>query len=80
MGIARALYQGATILIMDEATSALDSATENEINEAVARLADNDMTIIIIAHRLTTLHRCDSIIELEHGRVKKVWAYEELVK
>ena len=80
VGIARALYHGATILIMDEATSALDSATENEINEAVARLADNDMTIIIIAHRLTTLHRCDAIIELENGRVKKVWSYEELVK
>jgi len=80
VGIARALYHGATVLIMDEATSALDSATENEINEAVARLADNDMTIIIIAHRLTTLHRCDSIIELESGSVKKVWAYEELVK
>jgi len=80
VGIARALYHGATILIMDEATSALDSVTENEINEAVGRLADNDMTIIIIAHRLTTLHRCDSIIELESGRVKKVWSYEELVK
>ncbi|MEJ8801776.1 ABC transporter ATP-binding protein [Pontibacter sp. H249] len=79
VGIARALYQGASILIMDEATSALDSATENEINEAVARLADNDMTIIIIAHRLTTLHRCDSIIELESGRIKKEWAYEDLV-
>ena len=80
VGIARALYQGATILIMDEATSALDSATENEINEAVVRLADNDMTIIIIAHRITTLHRCDSIIELESGQVKKVWSYKELVK
>jgi ATP-binding cassette, subfamily B, bacterial PglK len=79
VGIARALYHGATILIMDEATSALDSATENEINEAVARLADNHMTIIIIAHRLTTLHRCDSIVELENGRVKKVWSYKDLV-
>ncbi|TXK46975.1 ABC transporter ATP-binding protein [Pontibacter qinzhouensis] len=79
IGIARALYHGATLLILDEATSALDATTENEINEAVSRLADNNMTVIIIAHRLTTLRRCDSIIELESGKIKRICSYGDLI-
>ncbi len=80
IGIARALYHGANLLILDEATSALDASTENEINEAVCRLAENDMTVIIIAHRWTSLRRCDSIVELENGIIKRICSYDELIK
>lgn len=68
LGIARALYKKASVLLFDEATSALDSETETAVMAAVAGLP-GDMTIIMIAHRLSTLTDCDRIICLEHGRV-----------
>lgn len=78
IGIARALYKKAQILILDEATSALDNETEREVNEAIARLADLDITILIIAHRLTTLKDCDRIYELKEGRIVAQHNYQAL--
>lgn len=71
IGIARALYKRASVLVFDEATSALDTRTEEGIMDSVAALAD-DITIVMIAHRLTTLKDCDRIIHLEHGRIERV--------
>jgi ABC-type multidrug transport system fused ATPase/permease subunit len=68
VGIARALYSGRTLLVMDEATSALDSETENEIGEAIARI-HGIYTILIIAHRVSTMRRCDSVMILKNGRI-----------
>ena len=69
VGIARALYKQADVLFLDEATSSVDSATESSIMKAIEKLG-NDITIIIIAHRITTLKNCSSILELNNdGRV-----------
>lgn len=76
IGIARALYKNASVLVFDEATSALDTRTEQGIMDSVAGLA-RDMTIIMIAHRLTTLKDCDRIIHLEAGRIERVVEQEE---
>jgi ABC-type multidrug transport system fused ATPase/permease subunit len=78
IGIARALYETPSLLIMDEATSALDNITERVVMEAVQNLRA-DKTIIMIAHRLTTVKDCDVIIMLEHGRVVSTGTYDELV-
>lgn len=64
IGIARALYHGAEVLFFDEATSALDSETESEITEAIQSLNDGTLTMIIIAHRESTLKYCNRIIRL----------------
>ena len=68
IGIARALYKQASVLVFDEATSALDSATEQSLMDAIEGL-DRELTVLIIAHRLTTVRRCETIVELEEGRV-----------
>jgi len=79
IGIARAFYKQASVLVFDEATSALDNATEQSVMEAIDQL-DRHLTIIIIAHRLTTVQNCDSIIELDNGRIVAQGSYEELMK
>jgi ABC-type multidrug transport system fused ATPase/permease subunit len=79
IGIARALYKRASILVFDEATSALDNITEQSVMDAIDGL-DRDLTIILIAHRLTTVRRCDVIVELEQGRVVSQGTYDELLK
>ncbi|MES2503215.1 MAG: ATP-binding cassette domain-containing protein, partial [Pseudomonadota bacterium] len=79
IGIARALYKQADVIIFDEATSALDSETEQAVMQAIDNLSDN-LTIIIIAHRLTTLKNCSQIIELAAGRVKQVGTYKEIIE
>lgn len=66
LGIARALYKRAQVLVLDEATAALDNSTEQAVMESVEGLT-RDLTIIIIAHRLSTVRRCDRIIKLEQG-------------
>ncbi|MEO7410512.1 MAG: ABC transporter ATP-binding protein [Sphingomicrobium sp.] len=71
IGIARALYKRASVLVFDEATSALDNRTEESVMASIDALAD-DITIIMIAHRLTTLKGCDRVIHLEHGRIDRV--------
>ncbi|MBR5610040.1 MAG: ABC transporter ATP-binding protein [Bacteroidales bacterium] len=67
VGIARVLYKGADILFLDEATSSLDSATEAEINQSILELSRyrNDLTIIAIAHRESSLKFCDRVIDLK---------------
>ena len=78
IGIARALYKQASVLVLDEATSALDTATERSDMDAIEQL-DRNLTIIIIAHRLTTVRYCDTIVQLEHGRVVAQGNYDELL-
>jgi ATP-binding cassette subfamily B protein len=78
IGIARALYKQASVLVFDEATSALDNATEQSVMDAIEGLG-RDLTILLIAHRLTTVRRCDIIVELEHGRVVAQGTYEQLL-
>ena len=70
IGIARALYRDPDILVLDEATSALDSTTEKEVMNAVNALRGRK-TIIIVAHRLSTLENCDRIYQLENGKIIK---------
>ena len=79
IGIARALYHNPKVLILDEATSALDNLTEKIIMEAIHDLND-DMTIIIIAHRLSTVKKCDNIYLFESGKLKDQGTYESLIK
>ena len=79
IGIARALYKQASVLVFDEATSALDNATEQSVMEAIEGL-NRDLTILMIAHRLTTVRRCDIIVELEQGRVVAQGTYDELLQ
>ncbi len=79
IGIARALYKQASVLVFDEATSALDNATEQSVMDAIEGLSSN-LTILLIAHRLTTVRRCDTIVELEHGRVVAQGTYEQLLE
>jgi ABC-type multidrug transport system fused ATPase/permease subunit len=79
IGIARALYHNPKVLILDEATSALDSQTEKAVMEAVAHL-DKNITIIIIAHRLSTVKKCDNIFYLEKGELKAEGNFNELIK
>ena len=78
IGIARALYKQADVIIFDEATSALDNETELAVMQAIDNLS-KDLTILIIAHRLTTLKDCTQIIELGDGEVKRSGAYPEIV-
>ena len=79
IGIARALYKRASVLVLDEATSALDNATERSVMDAIEEL-ERDLTIVLVAHRLTTVRRCDTIVELNHGRVVAQAPYEELLE
>ena len=78
IGIARALYKNASIIVFDEATSALDNATEREVMAAIEGLG-GQFTIILIAHRLSTVERCDLVIELDQGRVVGQGRYDELL-
>jgi ATP-binding cassette subfamily B protein len=78
IGIARALYKQADVLILDEATSALDVKTEESLMAAIAALNKN-LTILTIAHRLTTLRNCSQIIELRDGIISGSMSYEECV-
>jgi ATP-binding cassette, subfamily B, bacterial PglK len=78
-GIARALYSDPLVLVMDEATSALDGITEEHVMEAVHRLA-RQKTIILIAHRLTTVRDCDIIFLLDRGTIRKQGTHAELMQ
>jgi ATP-binding cassette subfamily B protein len=78
IGIARALYKKADVIIFDEATSALDSETENEVMHAIESLSPG-LTIIMVAHRLSTLRNCNFIVELESGQIRRVGSYQEIV-
>jgi ABC-type bacteriocin/lantibiotic exporter with double-glycine peptidase domain len=79
VGIARALYHKPQVLVLDEATSALDNLTEQSVMEAVHNLS-HEVTIIIIAHRLSTVRECDCIYILEKGGLVGEGNYDELVR
>ena len=79
IGIARALYHNPQVLILDEATSALDNQTEKAVMDAVNNLGKN-ITIILIAHRLSTVKKCDKIFFIEKGEIKNEGTFEELIK
>ena len=78
IGIARALYHNPSVLILDEATSALDSLTEKAVMDSINKIS-KDVTIIIIAHRLNTIKKCDKIFLLEKGQIKNEGTFEELI-
>ena len=79
IGIARALYRNPQVLILDEATSALDSETEKAVMDSVNNLR-NDITIILIAHRLNTLRNCDTTFKLDKGQIVNRGTFDELIK
>ncbi|WP_234571614.1 ABC transporter ATP-binding protein [Rhodohalobacter sp. 614A] len=79
IGIARALYNNPQVLIMDEATSALDNITEKVLIRAIERLR-GDKTIIMIAHRLTTVQNCDTIYMMKDGKIAGSGPYDELLQ
>lgn len=79
IGIARALYRKAELLIFDEATSALDGKTEKAVMGAIENLSKN-LTILIIAHRVSTLQNCDSIVQLENGKIVSQGPYADFIK
>jgi ATP-binding cassette subfamily C protein len=77
LGLARALYRDPKILFLDEATSALDAETESKVNQTLDKLRGN-MTIVLIAHRLSTVMNADNIIYLDKGRVVAQGTFQEL--
>ena len=80
IAIARIFLRKPEILILDEATSALDNTSERFIQNEIEQLKkENNMTIISIAHRLTTLKNCDNIIVMDHGQVVQSGKYQELI-
>lgn len=79
IGIARALYHDPELLILDEATSALDTETEKGVMESIKTLAGKK-TIVMIAHRISTLSDCDRVFILDNGRVAAVGSYEDLLQ
>lgn len=79
IGLARAFYKQVDIMVLDEATSALDDTTEDSVMESVHRYG-REMTVLMIAHRLSTLSRCDRIIHVDEGKIMKICSFEELMK
>lgn len=79
ISIARALYRSPDVLIFDEATSALDNATEERVMETINKVSEN-RTVIMIAHRLTTLKDCDRIIVMQNGTIKEIKHYSALIE
>ena len=78
IGIARALYKRSGLIIFDEATSSLDEQTETEIMDTIYNL-DNELTIVLVAHRISTLKRCDEIYEMKNGSLKLIGTYDDLL-
>ena len=79
IGLARALYKKADVLVLDEATSALDDETERFVMQAIDSLGD-DVTVLMIAHRTSTLSRCDRVFELKDGVLVRSCTYDELLQ
>ena len=79
IGIARALYKQANVLILDEATSALDSKTEESVIKSIKAFSD-DITVLMIAHRVTTLRDCDYIVEIDDDGSVRIGSYDDLCK
>ena len=79
LSLARAFYRKASVLILDEATSALDNKTEHEVMQALD-IVGRRCTTIVIAHRLSTVRKCDQVFEVSDGRIKASGSFEDLVK
>jgi ATP-binding cassette subfamily B protein len=79
LGIARAIYKNTPILVFDEATSALDDLTETAVITALEELRREGRTIIIVAHRLSTIRRCDLVARLDRGRLVELGGFEEVL-
>ena len=79
VGIARALYHDPGLLVFDEATSALDHPTEAAVNEAIEAL-HGQKTLLVVAHRLSSVRRCDRLVFLSNGRIKACGSYDELMR
>lgn len=77
LGLARALYRRPSVLVLDEATSALDNATEHQITQTLASLK-GQLTIIIVAHRLSTVQSADHLVFLDDGQIKAQGTFEQL--
>jgi ABC-type multidrug transport system fused ATPase/permease subunit len=78
IGIARALYHRPSVLVLDEATSSLDTETEHEVMKAVQAL-QGDKTVIIVAHRLSTVEYCDRLYRLDAGRIVDEGTFSEVM-
>jgi ABC-type multidrug transport system fused ATPase/permease subunit len=78
LGIARALYANPQVIVLDEATSALDDATEREIVESFSEIAV-DHTLVVVAHRTSTLRDCNRLIQVEDGRIVQEGTFAEVV-
>lgn len=78
IGIARALYKNANVIVFDEATSALDNETEKNVMQAIECISA-DITILIVAHRLSTLQKCDLVFELSQGKILRSGTYAEII-
>lgn len=78
IGIARALYKEADVIVLDEATSSLDNETEEAVMDAIDNLS-SDLTILIIAHRITTLKNCSQIVKLNHSGIESICSYSDLL-
>lgn len=78
IAIARAMYKNADVLVFDEATSALDNGTEKTLIEEINRF-NNSVTVLMVAHRLTTLMACDLIVELKDGKISRMGTYSQVV-
>jgi ATP-binding cassette subfamily B protein len=78
IGIARALYKQADVIVFDEATSALDNETERAVMDAIDCLGE-ELTVFLVAHRLSTLRNCTQVIELENGEIQRTGTYQNIV-
>jgi ATP-binding cassette subfamily B protein len=78
IGLARALYKASEVIVLDEATSALDSKTEANVMESIYSLGE-EQTVFIVAHRLSTLKRCDLIVEIMGAKGVRITSYHELI-
>ncbi len=79
IGIARAFYKKSSVIVLDEATSALDNETENVVIQSIEKLGD-ELTVLIVTHRVSTLKFCDLIFQIENGRINHIEDYKELEK
>jgi len=79
IGLARAFYKQAKVLVLDEATSALDDATEKQVIQAINALG-KDITVLMIAHRVSTLSSCDCIFEIQNGNLMREGSYQDLIQ
>jgi ATP-binding cassette subfamily B protein len=78
IGLARAFYKNAQIIIFDEATSALDEDTEKSVMSSIIESGGN-ITMIIVAHRLSTLRNCDQVVKLKNGEIESVGTYAQII-